>query len=275
MSRVLLDPAHLALLTRFQEFTAQGIRSYRQWGVRDGFDFGLPVPIHQHTVPTLVVCLAGQVRVEGATDLDLAPGDLLMIEPGCWHRHQPLKPGSMSFSMGFLAGRCDLMFGDHQTMLWGAVSEQPYRNLIGALVDEPTEAERLRLVDEVLSIVAHERIITVDWIDPGVHRMAVWLWRHLHERVDSGTIMARGGFSRATGFRLFKRFFGHSPKQELLLQRTALARHLLRRGFPMAECARRSGFISASEARRALDGAADERIRARNGRPAPTRRPAP
>lgn len=269
MARVLLDPDRLTLLTRFQDFTQHGVRTFHQWRPQDGMEFGLPVPVHQHTVPTLVVCLAGQVRVAGARDLDLGPGDLLLIEPGCWHAHQPLKAGSMSFAMGFLAGRCDLMFGDHQHMLWGAVAEQPYRNLIDALMDVPAEAERLRLVDEVLSIVAHERITNVDWIQPGVHQMAVWLWRHLHERVDSRTIMQRGGFSRTTGFRLFKQFFGHSPKEELLLQRTALARHLLRRGFTIAECARRSGFGSASGVREALRLSADEQIRYKQKRPAP------
>lgn len=271
MSRVLLDPDRLALWSRFQELTAQGIRTFRQWRPQNGMEFGLPVPVHQHTVPTVVCCLAGQVRVDGCDALDLHAGDLLLVEPGCWHRHQPLKPGSMSFAMGFLAGRCDLMFGDSQVMLWGSVAEQPYRTLIDALMDEASEAERLRLLDEILSTVAQERVDRVDWLQPGVHQMAIWLWRHLHERVDSRTIMTRGGFSRTTGFRLFKRFFGRSPKQELLVQRTALVRHLVRRGFPVAEAARRSGFASASEARQALREAPDEKItyKDRHSRPAP------
>lgn len=271
MSRVLLAPERLALWSRFQELTSHGIRSFRQWRPQDGLDFGLPVPVHQHTVPTVVCCLAGQVRVEGREELDLQAGDFLLVEPGCWHRHQSLKPGSMSFALGFLAGRCDLMFGDHQDMLWGSVAEQPYRTLIDALMDEPSEAERLRLVDEVLSTIAQERVGTVDWLQPGVHQMATWLWRHLHERVDSRTIMTRGGFSRTTGYRLFKRFFGRSPKQELLAQRTALARHLMRRGFTVAESARRSGFASASDARQALRQAVDEKItyKDRHSRPLP------
>ncbi len=212
----------------------------------------MPSPVHQHTVPTLVACLAGQMRVEGREVLDLQPGDLLLIEPGCWHRHLPYKAGVERFAMGFMAGRCDMMLGDHQGVLWGAVEEQPYRTLIDALMDETRVAERLRLVDEIISTLAHEQVVKVDWIEPGVHQMAVWLWRHLHERLDSQTIITRGGFCRRTGFRLFKRFFGRSPKQELQAQRIVLARHLLHRGYSVAECARRSGFASVSDVNQAL-----------------------
>lgn len=248
----LMDPERLTRWSQFHDLTAHGIRTLHHWRPQDGMEVGLSLPVHQHSVPTLVACLAGQMRVEGREVLDLQAGDFLLIEPGCWHRHLPYKAGVVRFALGFMAGRCDMMLGDHQGILWGAVDEQPYRRLIDELMDETRVAERLRLVDELIASLAREQVIKVDWIEPGVHKMAIWLWHHLHERLDSQAIIARGGFSRRTGFRLFKQFFGRSPQQEILAQRLALAQHLLRRGFTLAECARRSGFISAAAASQAL-----------------------
>ena len=238
--------------SRFQALVAQGVRVLHQWGPDDGLTFASPLPAHQHTVPTLTVCLSGRVRIEGRVTIDLAPGDLLLIEPGCWHRHRPYRQGSSAFALGFLAGRCDMIFFEHATQLWGGVPEQPYHGLVAALLDEHHEAERLRLVDEILRGVTRERVDFLDWIQPGMLAMAEWLWQHLHQRVEVDAILARSGLGRTAGFRLFKDFFGCTPKQELLTQRVALARHLLRRGLPLSAAAQRSGFATRAEMTRSF-----------------------
>jgi AraC-like DNA-binding protein len=244
---VLVDPARLGMWTRFREVVGEGIRSLHQWSPQDGLDHAPPAPAHQHTVPTLVLGLSGLVRISGRQPVDLLPGDLLLVEPGCWHDHPRHRPGTTSFALGFLAGRCDVLFFDHQQTLWGSVPEQPYRGLVTALMDERREAERLRLVDEILAQVREERIDFVDWRRPETLAMAAWLWNHLHEPFDVDEMVARAGIGRTAGFRLFKEFFGQSPKQELLAQRLALARHLLHRGLSVGESARRSGFATRAE----------------------------
>ena len=249
---VLLDPERVAMWARFQELAAQGIRTLHQWGPDDGLPFASPLPAHQHTVPTLTACLSGRVRIEGHTTIDLVPGDLLLIEPGCWHRHQPYRPGSTAFALGFLAGRCDMIFFEHAAQLWGAVPELPYLSLVANLLAERHEAERLRLVDEILRGVTRERVDFLDWLQPGMLAMAEWLWQHLHLRVDVDAVVARSELGRTAGFRLFKEFFGRTPKQEMLAQRVALARHLLQRGVSVSAAAWRSGFATRAEMSRSF-----------------------
>jgi AraC-like DNA-binding protein len=249
---VLLDPERVAMWSRFQALAAQGARALHQWGPHDGLPFASPLPAHQHTVPTLTVCLSGRIRIEGRATIDLLPGDLLLIEPGCWHRHQPYRHGATAFALGFLAGRCDMIFFEQEAQLWGAVPEQPYHGLVTALLDERQEGGRLRLVDEILRGITRERVDFLDWIQPGMLAMAEWLWQRLHLRVEVDAVLAHGGLGRTAGFRLFKEFFGRTPKQELLAQRVALARHLVRRGLPFGEVATRSGFASRAGMTRAF-----------------------
>lgn len=250
--RVLFDPARAQLWERFFLLTRQGVTAFHQWTPAEGLACGAAAPAHQHTMPTLMLCLSGHLRVIGQQTLDLGPGGLLLIEPGCWHEHAPVRPGTSYFALGFLAGRCDMKFCDEQHQLWGAVPEEPCRQLMEALMFAPDAGERLRLVDEILSGIAEQPISGVDWLQPGVHGMARWLWLHLHERVDGRAMLAHAGLSRSTGFRLFQRFFGHSPRRELMAQRAELAHHLVRRGFLLGDVARRCGLGGASEVRQLL-----------------------
>jgi AraC-like DNA-binding protein len=249
---VLIDPDRLAMWERLREICVTGIRSFRRLAPGDGLDAPARLPAHQHAVPTLVLGLSGVVRVGARTAIDLLPGDLLLIEPGTWHDHPAHKPGTTSFGLGFLAGRCDVLFFDHQQTLWGAVPPQPYHDLLTALMETGREAERLRLVDDLLGQLATQRIGFVDWRRPEVLMMAAWLWNHLHEPFDVDEMVERSGLGRTIGYRLFKDFFGRSPKQELLANRVAIARHLLRRGFSVTEAARRSGFPTRAELTRAF-----------------------
>src|ERR1043165_8211324 len=58
-----------------------------------------------HTVPTLIACLRGVVRIECAgRNLDLTAGEAALIAPGAWHRHAALKAGSACLGQGFMLG---------------------------------------------------------------------------------------------------------------------------------------------------------------------------
>jgi AraC-like DNA-binding protein len=251
-SGILLDPGTLALWALFQRFAGAGIRTLVQWGPQDGLGFPATQRCHQHAVPTVIACLAGSIQVQGRTALDLLPGDLLLIEPGCWHDQPRTRPGCCGFGIGFIAGWCDVVFFDSVEKRWGKVPEQPYRGLVDALMGEAFPAERLRLVDEILGALTGERIAFLDWIQPSVMAMAEHLWCHLHLRLDVDAMVASSQLGRTAGYRLFKEFFHRSPKQELIAQRIALARHLLARGFAPGEAAARSGFASRMELARSI-----------------------
>jgi AraC-like DNA-binding protein len=241
---LLLDPGTHAKWTKFQRIAADGVRSLIHWRPQDGMDVptGQERPCHQHAVPTIIGCLEGAIQVIGRASTDLLPGDLLLLEPGCWHHQPRTMPGCSGFGIGFLAGHCDVAFFDSGEKLWGKVREQPYRTLVDALIDEDAQAERLRLVDEILGGLTTERIAFIDWIHPAVLAMAEYVWGHLHLRLDVDTMIACSGLRRTLGYRLFKEFFQRSPKQEHINQRLALAIHLRKRGFTSDEAAQRSGF---------------------------------
>ena len=242
---VLADPDRIALWLQAKALADSGIGEVHRWGPAEGPPLGIPGPAHQHAVPTLVVCLAGVARIRGRQTLDLQRGEALIIEPGCWHEHVAHKRGSTTFGMGFLAGRCDVLFIDHRETLWGMVPEAPYRAWCERLVDEPDRQKRRELVEQCLAQALRDQAKVVDWIDPEVLRMAAHLWNHLHRPINGAEVIAEA-------HALFKAFFAHGPKQELMESRLAIARHLLRRGFSVTAAAQRCGFRDRADLSRAF-----------------------
>lgn len=257
-SAVMGDPRRIAMWQRLVEVAKGGIGTLHYWGLDDGLPWGATPPIHQHTMPTVAMGLEGTVRIRGHDDLDLGPGDVLVIEPGVWHHHLPHRPGCASFGLGLLAGRCDVLFFDHQEVLWGGVAEQPYRDQLARLMDTAAApaggrtAARLDLIDQMLGQVIQDRSTFIDWLHAGVLAMAAHLWNHLHEPISADDIIARSGFGRTSSYELFREFFARTPQQELLHQRLDLAAHLLRRGRSVTEAAARSGFRDRAELTRAF-----------------------
>jgi AraC-like DNA-binding protein len=254
---VMGEPRRIALWQRLMDVAKGGIGKLHYWTAEDGLPVGTPGPAHQHTMPTLVLCLSGSIRVSGRSGLDLAAGDVLVVEPGCWHQHQPHKAGCSSFAIGFLAGKCDILFFDDQEELWGSVHHDPYRGIMDQLVetqDLPAAqriGQRLPLIDQILAQVITDRSTFVDWLHPGVLAMAAHLWNHLHEPISADDIIAKSGMGRTSSYEMFRSFFGRTPQQELLSQRLDLARHMLRRSLSVTDAAARSGFPNRAELTRA------------------------
>lgn len=248
---VLTDARRVAMWQSLTRAADGGVTTVHHWGLADGLPLDTPPPAQQHSMPTLILALSGVVRVTGRVALDLHPGELLVIEPGCWHDHAPHKPGSTSFGLGFLAGQTDVLFFDHEQVLWGAVPEAPYRDLLATLVEATSIGDRLELADRILQQVVSDRVRYVDWIEPGVLAMAAHLWNHLHQRIEANDIITHAGMGRTQAYNLFKAFFHRSPKQELLAQRLELARWLLHRRLSVTETANRCGFRDRADLTRA------------------------
>ena len=254
---VMGEPRRIALWQRLMDTARDGIGKLHYWLPDDGLPPSPSGAPHQHTMPTVVLGLSGNVRVLGRQAVDLAAGDVLVIEPGCWHEHLPHKSGCSSFGLGFLAGSCDVLFFDDTEVLWGAVHEQPYRDLASQLLaseDRPAGDRlglRLPLIDQILAQVITDRSTFVDWKHPGVLAMAAHLWNHLHEPISADDIIAKSGMGRTSSYEMFRSFFGRTPQQELLVQRLDLARHMLRRGRSVTDAANLCGFTNRAELTRA------------------------
>jgi AraC-like DNA-binding protein len=249
---ILVDPSRIALWLQLKALSETGIAVVHRWGPADGSPPGSSLSAHQHAVPTLVVCLQGVARLSGRERIDLQRGEVLVIEPGCWHEHSAHKRGSTSFGLGFLAGRCDVLFFDERQTLWGMVPEQPYRELAERLVEEADADRRRTLVAQCLAQVLCDQARIVDWIDPAVLRMAAYLWNHLHQPINGAAVIRASDLGRSKAHSLFKAFFGHGPKQELTVSRLLIARHLLRRGFTVGAAATRCGFVGRADLTRAF-----------------------
>lgn len=251
MARELLgDPKRLALWNALDGVRRAGVTAVHRLAPADGLPLNPTGEVHWHSIPTIALCLSGVIRIQARTTLDLHAGEAVVVEPGCCHQHLPHRGGATSFALGFLAGRCDVLFFDHQEVLWGMVPEAPYRGWCERLLEAPAE-ERIGLVQQCLAQVLDDRASIVDWMDPAVLRMAAFLWNHLHRRITASDIVAAGGLARTRAFALFHAFFDQGPGQELMAQRLAIARHLVRRGVSVTETAERCGFAGRADLTRA------------------------
>ncbi len=248
---ILVDPSRIALWMQLKALSEAGAGVVHRWGPAAGGPPAWMHGAHQHAVPTVVACLQGVVRVYGRGRIDLQCGEVLVVEPGCWHAHSAHKHGSTSFGMGFLAGRCDVLFFDERQTLWGMVPEQPYRDLAERLVEEADDAQRCALATRIFAQVLCDQARMVDWIDPEVLRMAAYLWNHLHQPINGAAVIRAADLGRSKAHTLFKAFFGHGPKQELTVSRLLIARHLLHRGFSVGAAAAHCGFAGRADLTRA------------------------
>ncbi len=207
------------------------------------------VEAHMHTVPTLVACLNGVSRVTGGPAgrgqrhaVDLGPGDALLILPGVWHHHEPLRPGSSSYSQGFQAAFSDLLLVDQDARLWSKVPIEPSRRLAEAIVTATTPTARRAAVAALIDQVLAEPAEPLGRLHPALSAMIGTLWHRLHEPITARDVIAASGLGRSQAFALFQSYFGESPKRALTRQRLELARALLSEGFPVTEVAARCGF---------------------------------
>lgn len=248
------DPTRMRLWFKLHQ-AAASIRGVHVWRAGDGGD---PQGMrgHQHVVPTLSVCVDGVMRVQGAETIDLRPGEALAISPGCWHEHVKLRPGSVAFGLGFIAGRCDILLADHEEVSWGMINAQPFRALMDQLMAAATPEERDQIVGAICTQIFNEKASPIRWMHPAVQRMASALWKRLHTPITAADIVraaATGpdGIGHSRAYQLFTAFFGATPKQVLLAQRLDLAAQLLIEGATVAEAATRCGFSSRADLTRA------------------------
>jgi AraC-like DNA-binding protein/quercetin dioxygenase-like cupin family protein len=200
---------------------------------------------HLHAIPTWVVCLAGVVRVSSDDrKIDLSPNDALILEPGVWHHHAPLRKGCLIFQQGVLRHRSDFLFSDGTQQLWAAVPEEPSLRLLTAAANEANEDRRRRIANELVTNLVRETMDPLRPAHPAVMQMEAMLWRLVHAPGGADDIVRAAGIGRAQAYRLFVEHLGTSPAAALLELRLVLARALLSAGLSVSEVATRCGFTS-------------------------------
>lgn len=198
---------------------------------------------HAHTIPTMVGCLAGAVRVKGiGQSCHLDPGDVLVIAPGVWHEHPPIRTNGVFLALGFMPNACDLLLGDTHRRFHGFAPRHPSLALCWDVLGAEHDLSRRAACMSLLANVLTETIRDRPRPDPAVRRMMHRMWAGLHLGVRVDDLVRASGLSRAQAYRLFTRQYGMPPKAALESARVELADYLSSMDLPDSEIALRCGF---------------------------------
>jgi AraC-like DNA-binding protein len=197
-----------------------------------------------HQIPCLCLCLAGTSRlVRQDAHCDLAVGDALVMEPGVWHRHEPLVGEAACLHLGFTANWCDVWV---KTRAWWRVWRLPYqplRTTIEALLTAASDEKRRHHARRLLAAIASRPRRQLNAADRPLWSMLGGVWRLAYdEAVSAGEILRKSRLSRAQAYRRFTAFYGVGPARAIEVMRLDLARWLLFRGCGVGEVAGLSGF---------------------------------
>ena len=198
----------------------------------------------RHTVPTLMVCLQGVVRVElsrGAHDLNA--DEALLLPPGVPHRHAALRPGSAAVGMGFMLDLADIEIFWSTSEWVLTIPEQPARGLVEAACSAGP-SERLRLVRGAWAGLAEEHARPLAPMPEPTRRMWMFLRRERLSPISTRDVLRASGLAPTRAKELFTAWFGMTPLRLLRRHRLEYARHLLAGGASVAEAASASGFRS-------------------------------
>jgi AraC-like DNA-binding protein len=199
---------------------------------------------HQHHTVTLVLCLSGVLRIEGGTVFDLKANEALLIQAGTWHRHHPIRPGSVMFGVGYMIGRCDFGLLDHVDTLHGAVPGQPLRQMLEAAALHHDPQTRVGLLGDAIRAITQEKTTALSTPHNAMLDMEYALWFNLHHERVKELIIKASGLSRTHAYRLALEHWGCGIAERIRSARLELARELLGHGLGIGESARRCGFAN-------------------------------
>jgi AraC-like DNA-binding protein len=211
--------------------------------------YGPPPPLpgdgHLHVAPTVVACLDGVVRVVSPNrSLDLVAGQALIIGAGVWHRHEPVRRGSVWFGLGFLPAFSEVMIADHEREWHGRLPSDPCRHLMDAVLAATVEGERETAFRALMNQVLAESVEDLQLTNPALERMVARLAANLHRGVGVKDLVRASGLSRAQAYRVFSDGYGVPLKDAIETSRLWLAEALLSQGMSIADVAERSGWPS-------------------------------
>jgi AraC-like DNA-binding protein len=205
------------------------------------------VGVHRHRISTLVVALAGPVRVElGAhRHLDLTEGEVAVLGPWCWHAHPAPRRGAAAL-IGATAQGVDL------ALVWPGgewraqtTDQESGRRLAALTSDLDSTALTAAVVAVLRGLAAIAPVASAATLP--AQQMADFLWRHRTSPVSAAAVLAASGLQPRAAHTAFVAHFGATPKQYLLQCRLALAQQLLLAGQAPGEVWRECGFRSRAD----------------------------
>lgn len=196
-----------------------------------------------HTLPTIVACLAGVVRIErpGLKPVDLAAGEAALLAPGVRHVHAPLRAGSAQYAQGFMLGRSDIELSMPGRSWLLAIPENPARTLCERAC-HCSERERASLIRNALAALTDSRACTIAPMLPAVERMWLYLRRERLLPITAADVLRASGLRPTRAHLVFTAYFSETPHRMLIRHRLEYARHLLLTGAAVGTVATACGF---------------------------------
>lgn len=204
---------------------------------------GSPSDGEHHTLPTIVACLAGVVRIErpGLKPVDLAAGEAALLAPGVRHVHAPLRPGSAQYAQGFMLGRSDIELSTSGRSWLLAIPEHPARSLCERACRCP-DRERAGLLRDALGALTGAPACMIAPMPPAVERMWLYLRRERLSPISAADVLRASGLRPTRAHLVFRAYFAETPHRMLIRHRLEYARHLLQTGAAVGEVATACGF---------------------------------
>ncbi len=199
--------------------------------------------MEQHGTETLLLCLAGTARIEdGRTRIDLARGDAVVIGPGAWHSHAPLRAGAIVYQQGVFGGRSDFWLESADLTMVATWPEEPARRYLTTIHGERDEKRRRATLAALLAHLRHESAEPLTTQGSAITAMEMAMWQNLHRTDVIARVVAASGRSRAQAYRLYRAHWGKGIATMVRNARLELARALLTRPLPVSEVAARVGI---------------------------------
>ena len=222
---------------------APHVGACHRWLAKDHRPIMTQESLEQHGTDTLVLCLEGTARIIGASQrCDLAPGESLIIRPGAWHRHAPMRKGSLVYCQGIFVGRSDFYLENHERRIVAAWPEHPARSMLKGIGDEDDRDKRRDLLAELLGHLSGQSVAPLSSSHPSFFAMEFALWQNLHVSDTAQRIVLASGLSRAQAYRVFREQRGVGIATAVRKSRIELGRALLAEGISVAEAAQRCGL---------------------------------
>ncbi len=202
---------------------------------------------HMHSIPTVLACLQGQVRIFGgrAGRLDLQQGDALILVPGAWHGHDTIRPDCTLFGQGFVGGFSDISMETSSMKLRDFIPEYPSKALVDAITASSDKSHRCALLQELVNNVLDEQSRTGgEEMLPVLEHVLRYIWTNMHRPIEVNDLISISGLSASRLHQLFRDHVGSTPKELLTQERLRLASQLLVEGERVAVVAHRCGFGS-------------------------------
>lgn len=246
------DPATIRLWELVRGFHGR-LGRIQRLGTRDSPD-RLATISHMHPVPTLQICLLGSARVHSQQPhpIDMRPGDLLIIAPGAWHRHETVRADSVLYSQGLMPTHSDLALWRGADPIMLTIPLEPTRLLMHRLLDASPGTDHYTTCDEIVAQFLHEQAHPAAVLEGPLAAMTYFLWHHFHEPITAADVLQRSGIGATQATSIFRGFHGCSPGETLLRSRLAIARQLVEEGLPIGSIPRRCGFNSGNHLARAF-----------------------